>query len=222
MERELIVTADGSHSVRVAPLNITYHSVHGAIRESGHVYIKALAPFLESQQEVRVFEMGFGTGLNALLTYIAAEQKNVFIDYITVEKYPLDITIANRLNYCALLKRPDLQGLLSQLHAQAWEQACLLSSNFRFTKIAGDIQDIALHMPSIDVVYYDAFAPDVQPGLWQPDVFKKLAGWMEPGGVLVTYCSKGVVRRAMQEAGLSVGKLPGPPGKREITRAVKE
>jgi tRNA U34 5-methylaminomethyl-2-thiouridine-forming methyltransferase MnmC len=221
MKKEIIFTSDHSHSIAVPAMNVTYHSTHGAIQESMHVFIEAGYNHIAGNKNgISIFEMGFGTGLNALLTIAAAEKKQQKVYYETVETEPLEASMYSRLNYCKQLNRPDLQPLFELLHGADWNGPVELTPYFSFkknlitlTEFSGDCL--------FDLIYFDAFAPEVQPDLWTTGVFKKLYGLMEPGAVLTTYCSKSIVRKAMAEAGLAVEKIPGPPHKREMVRAAK-
>jgi tRNA U34 5-methylaminomethyl-2-thiouridine-forming methyltransferase MnmC len=222
MKREIIVTKDGSHTVGIPEMNVTYHSHHGAIQESMHVFLEAGFQYklkgLEGEGlPLRVFEMGFGTGLNAFLTAIEAEKRKIKIEFTAVEMHPLSFEEASALNYSAVLGQ---QEIFERLHLCKWGADCVISSYFTLCKEQTDLNQFTSHK-SFDLVYFDAFAPSAQPELWTEAVFKKLFDMMTKGGVLMTYCSKGSVRRAMQAAGFVVSKLPGPPGKREIVRAKK-
>jgi tRNA U34 5-methylaminomethyl-2-thiouridine-forming methyltransferase MnmC len=220
MQQNIFQTEDGSHSIIVPGWNATYHSRHGAIQESLHIFIEAgLKPLLKKNKELSVFEMGFGTGLNALLTIIATESLTTKINYRTAETDPLEIPTASSLNYTKVLERPDLQTQFMQLHESPWESWQIISEKFSLFKQKADITDIKL-TSTFDLIYFDAFDPVTQPDLWTFMVFKKLYNSMREGGVLVTYSSKGIVRRAMNEAGFIVEKLPGPIGKKEIVRAI--
>lgn len=223
MKREIIVTKDGSHTVGLPEMNVTYHSSHGAIQESMHVFIEAGLFYQLSRSgfqglPLHVLEMGFGTGLNAFLTAIEAEHRKIDIHYTAIEKYPLTLEEAGKLNYSGTLGHRDL---FNQLHHCLWENEVAVSPYFTVRKEQTDLQSIAPGR-SFQLVYFDAFAPSAQPELWTEDIFKKLYDMMTEKGILVTYCSKGMVRRAMQAAGFTVTKLPGPPGKREIVRAEKK
>ncbi len=222
MERSIIITKDGSHTIAIPEMQVTYHSHHGAIQESLHVFImaglQAIAPRHDSN--IRIFEMGFGTGLNALLTLAETEQSQQRIHYTTVEKFPLSITEVAGLNYCQQLNRPDLQTVFEKMHECEWEKEIPVTNRFTLKKCQTNLIELVIQQP-VHLVYFDAFAPTAQPELWTPEIFKLVLGWMEPGGVLVTYCSKGDVRRAMQAAGFRVEKLAGPPGKREMVRATR-
>jgi tRNA U34 5-methylaminomethyl-2-thiouridine-forming methyltransferase MnmC len=218
MKREIIVTADGSHSVSSPGNGITYHSTHGALQESMHVFIGAGLNHIAGKDRISVFEMGFGTGLNALLTIAEAEKKQQKIYYETVEADPLEANIYTLLNYCEQLNRPDLQPLLELLHSCDWNVPVEITPYFIFKKHLISLPEFSGNQ-HFDLIYFDAFAPEVQPELWTTAIFKKIYGLMKPNAVLTTYCSKSVVRKAMAEAGLIVTKIPGPPHKREMVRA---
>jgi tRNA U34 5-methylaminomethyl-2-thiouridine-forming methyltransferase MnmC len=167
-----------------------------------------------------VFEMGFGTGLNALLTLIESEKAERIIYYETIELFPLDFEQARSLNYCDTLQRNDLRIEFEQLHNCEWEKETVLTSNFIFKKKRADLLNFETS-ETFDLIYFDAFDPKAQPELWTEQVFNKMFSILNPDGILVTYSSKGNVRRAMQGAGFSIEKIPGPPGKREIVRAYR-
>jgi tRNA U34 5-methylaminomethyl-2-thiouridine-forming methyltransferase MnmC len=226
MERKIILTGDGSHSISVPDLKVAYHSVYGALEESIHVYINAgfYAAAKQNQAEpVRIFEVGFGTGLNALVTLIEAEKNKTKIYYETVEPFPLSKDEVETLNYCKQLNRPDLQIVFEKLHDCKWEQEIAITENFSLKKMKAGLFNlpiaIGITIQQFNLVYFDAFAPNAQPELWTKEVFDKMFSILEPGGILVTYCSKGDVRRAMIAAGFEVEKLKGPPKKREMLRA---
>ena len=221
MKREIFITGDGSHSISVPVLNVAYHSVYGAIQESLHVFINAGyygSSRLQRPDPYKIFEVGFGTGLNALLTLIEAERTKTNIHYETVELYPLAEEEVNELNYCDHIHRPDLKNVFKQLHSCEWEKEVLITENFVFKKKNIDLEN-HLKTQQFNLIYFDAFAPNAQPELWTKEVFDKMYSMLLPGGMLVTYCSKGDVRRAMMAAGFEVEKLQGPPRKREMLRA---
>jgi len=223
MQRNLILTKDGSHTVAVPEMNVTYHSVHGAIQESMHVFIEAGFRFrVESGKTelLHILEMGFGTGLNALLTLIEAEKTYQPVRYTSLELYPLQPEAVQSLNYCEQLGRKDLEAVFSSLHTCEWEKEISITTYFTPEKIKTNLTTYTTAR-LFDIVYFDAFAPSAQPELWTKEVFENLFNMMKEGGILVTYCSKGDVRRAMQAAGFSIEKIPGPPGKREMVRARK-
>ncbi|SFD13778.1 tRNA U34 5-methylaminomethyl-2-thiouridine-forming methyltransferase MnmC [Chitinophaga sp. CF118] len=218
MKRQLYITADGSHTIVLPDMQVTYHSTYGALQESRHIFIQAGLKYVMPKDSINVFEMGFGTGLNALLTVQESIQSRCHVYYQSVELYPLSMEDAEGLNYTTQLN--DSSETFSLLHSSKWEEDIMINPLFTLHKSHDSITHLSVNK-HFHVIYYDAFAPDVQPELWEPVIFEKLYNWLHPGGVLVTYCSKGSVRRTMQSAGLKVEKLPGPPGKREILRAIK-
>jgi tRNA U34 5-methylaminomethyl-2-thiouridine-forming methyltransferase MnmC len=214
MRRELVLTKDGSYTVAIPELQLTYHSKHGAVQESKHVFIQAGLMGLQQQQSViQVFEMGLGTGLNALLTAEVALANQQAVYYTAVEAFPLQLQELEGLNY----NLPNLD----LLHHANWNEPILLNPFFTIVKQACTIQDFT-STGLFHLIYYDAFAPSAQPELWTEAIFLKLYNLLAPKGLLVTYCSKGQVRRNMQAAGFVVEKIPGPPGKREMVRAHKK
>ena len=225
MRREIFITADGSHSIEMPEINVSYHSKHGAIQESMHVFINAglIHCINSAPSAINIFEMGFGTGLNALLTLIEAEKNRRGVYYETVEADPLNASCIDELNYCEQLNRKDLQPLFKKLHTCAWNTATEITSYFSLKKINQSILDLSGQPinQKFNLIYYDAFAPAAQPELWTKEVFEKLFMMLGPEGILVTYCSKGDGRRAMQAAGFVVQKLKGPPGKREMVKCIK-
>ncbi|THU36980.1 SAM-dependent methyltransferase [Niastella caeni] len=225
MQRNLIVTKDGSHSVAIPEWEVSYHSVHGAIQESMHVFIEAGLRYWFGQHTAAsrcvVFEMGFGTGLNALLTILEAKRLQRKVMYETVEAFPLEHSITEQLNYCEALQQPFWQPIFESLHSGEWNNTQAISNFFSFKKVKSLLANYSPGEP-IDIIYYDAFAPAAQPELWTQEVFEQLLNMLSPDGILVTYCSKGDVRRAMLAAGFSVEKIPGPRWKREMLRASRK
>lgn len=221
MQKEIILTGDGSATIKVPALNVCYHSVHGAVQESIHVYLNAgLHSALEKfpNEPLQIFEMGFGTGLNALLTAIEAEKINRDIIYTAVETVPITNDEVEQLNYPAQLGVDE--KIFNQLHTAPWKKDAVINSNFILHKTNVSLLEYSTDK-HFHLIYYDAFAPAAQPELWSEIVFKKLFHLLHTGGILVTYCAKGAVRRAMQAAGFAIKKLPGPPGKREMLQAIK-
>jgi tRNA U34 5-methylaminomethyl-2-thiouridine-forming methyltransferase MnmC len=216
---QLKVTADGSCTLFSSDFGENYHSMHGAYTESMHVFI--LNGFgITDLQSLRILEVGFGTGLNALLTLWETVQTRQKIYYHAVEAYPLGKPIYGQLNYSGL-SGGSQQDFFKELHTCKWNQDNLLTGYFTLHKTLGLIQDISLRGP-YNLVYFDAFSPDRQPDLWTPELFLRIFNSLAPGAVLVTYCAKGQVRRNMQAAGFRTERLPGAPGKREMLRAIKE
>ena len=218
MEREIQITQDGSYTVAIPEMNVTYHSTHGALQESLHIYIQSGLLFALPTiicDTIYVFDMGFGTGLNALLTLIESERLKKKVYYYSVERYPLTIEEAEKLNYDSLL---NTQTLSLQLHRAEWEKEVEITEYFTLFKTCQSL--LTLELPfKFDVIYFDAFAPTIQPDLWSEDVFRQIFNHLNNNGVLTTYSSKVVVRRAMKAAGFIVEKLAGPKGKAEIVRA---
>ncbi|MFW6226823.1 MAG: tRNA (5-methylaminomethyl-2-thiouridine)(34)-methyltransferase MnmD [Bacteroidota bacterium] len=214
---KIIVTRDGSHSLYVPGLNEHYHSVHGAIAESRHIFIRnGLQAF--KKPVIKILETGFGTGLNMLLTFLESQKTRQSIYYETIEKYPVPFHIIQQLNYPAMLNSG--QETFEHMHRAGWNKQISLDRHFVFKKIQGDIKNFTIDT-GIDIIYFDVFAPDVQPDLWEQPIFDRLYKHLNAGGILVTYSAKGIVKRRLQSAGFHVEKLPGPPGKREIIRARK-
>ena len=215
---DIIVTGDGSHTLFVPGLNEHYHSTFGAIRESDHVFIQS-GYQATSVNPARILEMGFGTGLNALLTLMEAERNQRTVYYHSIDKYPLEITQVMRLNYPESLGTS--QAIFQQLHEADWGVPIKITDRFTLFKEEVDLIDLQLTEPC-QLIYHDAFAPDLQPNLWSEEVFKKYYAHLDFGGILVTYSVKGSVKRNLKAAGFRFEKLPGPPGKREICRAWKD
>ena len=221
---EIITTSDGSHSLLNTELNETYHSVHGAIQESIHVFIKHGLAFFEQrnpQPEIRILEVGFGTGLNALLTLQHSLIGSTKILYESLEAYPIEQETISQLNYPKALNFSGSEKYFAQLHQSIWDKKEELTSNFSLLKRYIKIQDIELGSEEFDVIYFDAFAPSKQPELWELTVLRKVEQSMKSGAVFVTYCAKGQLKRDLKSLGLLVETLPGPPGKKEMVRAVK-
>ena len=275
------ITEDGSHTLYVPELNEHYHSTHGAMQESTHIFIREglqhrlllqssgqpeqqlqtelqhgpegqqqLSPeeFLQTSQAINLLEIGFGTGLNALLTLLEAERKGINVCYQSLERYPISFEAAQKLNYPAMLNRFErnktadtpiqsnqndfndaglgnktLEQLFLQLHTSPWEKAVAITPGFTLLKRQIDFSRPVSFIPDrkFDLIYYDAFAPEKQPEMWTQEIFNHLYSLSNQGAILTTYCAKGIVRRMLQTAGFQVERLSGPPGKREILRATK-
>lgn len=232
MKREIIMTEDGSPTIRVAELNETYHSTRGAMEEAAWVYINAglryvaaslarspesgRVPGVDSRPEIRLLEVGFGTGLNALLSRLCPESMQFRLYYEALEKYPLSTEEVCKLHY------GHFDEELSSLHHCSWERPVTLPQAPHFSLCKRQC-DLLEYTPQglFHLVYFDAFAPSVQPELWTEAVFRKIYAAMEPGGVLVTYASAGVVKTALRAAGFSLNRLPGANGKHHMLRAIK-
>jgi len=222
MEQSTIFeTQDGSHSMLSKVYGVSYHSKYGAIQESRHVFIEAGLYFKALQQkEIAVLELGFGTGLNAFLTLLASEKHGWQIHYETIEAYPISIEQAGALNYPVILEVQPLQGLFHQMHTSDWNTIHSLTSAFHFQKVNARFESIA-YQNRFDLIYFDTFPPDTQPELWELPLLQAMYDALRPNGVLVTYCAKGIVKRRLKNVGFQVESPPGPPGKREMTRAIK-
>ena len=226
---ELVVTSDGSHSLRFPAVGEGYHSVHGAMSEAVHVYIApCFEPQAKANPSVEVLEVGFGTGLNTFLTLCKSMEYGVAVNYTAVETYPLVEELYSRLNYPEVYKKLygndlglDLEPLFLKLHTAEWGREVAVTPNFRLTKIRGMVQEVVLPANTFHCVYYDAFAPQYQPELWTADLFARIVAAMCDGALLTTYCCKGDVKRALKANGLKITKLPGFANKREMLSAVK-
>lgn len=204
------ITDDGSATLRSPHHGDTYHSTRGAVGEARHVFIEAGFNAVNGE---KILEIGFGTGLNAWLTLQEAEKSGRRVDYTAIELYPVSEDVAAKLGYT------DDDRFMT-LHRAPWEEWVEVDKNFSLRKIHADLVKIQ-NLDTFDVVYFDAFAPDTQPEMWTQDVFARIFAAMAPGGVLVTYCSKGDVRRAMAAVGFAVERLPGALGKRHMLRGAK-
>lgn len=218
-------TSDGSLTFYIPEIDEHYHSTNGAVVEANHVYLQeALSHYYhhragDEKQPIRILEVGFGTGLNAFLTLIKAEELGIPVYFTTLELYPLSTDQIKMLNYPAQIA-PDKVTDYEALHTAAWDHLVNISTFFSIEKREMDLVNQSLD-GVFDVVYFDAFAPDKQPEMWSDAIYKKIFDVVSPGGVLTTYCAKGVVRRGFQSAGFAMERIPGPPGKREMLRATK-
>lgn len=223
MKRHIITTADGSKTIQIEEWNEQYHSIHGAIQEAKHVFIKHGLLFcynnLNVQNQLSILEIGFGTGLNTFMTVLKSNDLSVDINYTGIEAYPVPFDEVQLLNYADLLD-PDSKYCFDSIHQANWEEWTVITPIFKLQKQKKFFQNIE-DQNVYDLIYFDAFGARVQPDLWTVDMFKRMYTALKTNGVLVTYSAKGSVRRAMQDVGFVIERLKGPPGKREMLRAIK-
>jgi len=215
----IIKTSDGSDTIYVPDLNEHYHSVHGAVQESIHIFIRSGFEYCKADP-VNIFEVGFGTGLNVLLTAISSLKDERKVNYTTIEKYPLDDSIINSLNHQNFAGEMGKE-IYQSIHSAPWNGKENICKNFYLTKINGDFTIIPL-TGKYNLIYFDAFGPDKQPEMWTIEMFIKITNIIDKNGLFVTYSAKGDVKRNLRSCGFEVTLLPGPPGKRQIIRAVKK
>lgn len=227
MKRKIITTADGSKTIQIEDWDEQYHSKHGALQEAQYVFVKqGLQHFVNAQtnnewdRKLAVLEMGFGTGLNALLTAVASEKLNLNIHYVGVEAYPVSTPEIEQLDYAKLVGKTD-EELFQDMHKHDWEVFHEITPAFNLQKRQQFFNNIT-DINAFNIIYFDAFGARVQPELWTPEIFSKMYDALKPGGVLVTYAAIGKVKRAMKDLGLAVERLEGPPGKRHMLRATKK
>jgi tRNA U34 5-methylaminomethyl-2-thiouridine-forming methyltransferase MnmC len=223
----LLLTEDGSHTLLNEQWQVTYHSKFGALQEAETVYISAgfkhlLNKLLGENPQLSVLEMGLGTGLNAFMTYIQAiKYPHIKIKYTGVDAFPISSETAAQLNYPEALGLTEFQNIFTALHQPTDEEWQTLNQNFLFRRINADFQSIDFGNQLFDLIYYDAFAPNAQPELWDENMMRKIYNLLRPNGVMTTYCAKGDFKRLLRAIGFVVEALPGPKGKREMTRATK-
>ncbi len=218
----IITTGDGSHSLVNEDLKETYHSTHGALQESSHVFIKHGLQFWseKAKESARVLEIGFGTGLNALLALSFAETQQLPVYYESLETYPLPEEIYRQLNYPVMMGSSQLTAPFQLMHEAEWDQEVAINNYFRFQKKRTSVHAYTAATP-FHVIFFDAFAPSKQANMWTPEVMKNMHRHLVTGGILVTYCAQGQFKRNLKEAGFVVETLQGPPGKKEMVRGVK-
>ncbi|MEO9570084.1 MAG: tRNA (5-methylaminomethyl-2-thiouridine)(34)-methyltransferase MnmD [Polaribacter sp.] len=216
MKREILITSDGSTTINLPDLNEQYHSKNGSINESYHVFIESGLRQITSDK-VSILEIGFGTGLNCFITYLEAKRE---IDYVGVEAYPVTEEEVEKMNFISVLKAEKEAAIFKEIHKVSWEEKNQISDIFSLTKRKQFFEDIE-DKDAFNLIYFDAFGARVQPQLWTVEIFQKMFNSLKENGILVTYSAKGSVRRAMIEVGFTVERLPGPPGKREMLRAIK-
>lgn len=214
---ELKKSNDGSHTLFVPELNEHYHSIHGAYNESQHVFIEAGLNEIQ-KNEFKIFEVGFGTGLNAYLTLNWTKNKHCSIQYHSIEKFPVPLEIVEQLNYPELVDGDSAD--FRKLHDCEWNQQQKITPQFFLNKIHDDLTTYR-HQHKYDLIFFDAFAPEKQEEMWHENIFTQLFESLNEGGLLTTYCAKGIIKRRLKSVGFQVDSIPGPPGKREMIRAIK-
>ena len=220
MKREIRITQDGSTTIYLPDWEENYHSKHGAIQEAQHVFIKNGLALFENRS-ISILEIGFGTGLNAFITFLESKKRNQTINYVGVEAYPVPAAEIAQMNYVQELTAFDFASIFKEIHSCNWEEKIQLDANFEITKQQKFFNEIN-DSQKFDLIYFDAFGYRVQPELWSTAIFQKMFDALKPNSVLVTYAARGVVKRSMIEVGFRVEKLAGPPGKREMFRAFKD
>jgi len=220
MKRKIFITTDGSSSFFLPDLGETYHSKHGAIQEAYHVFIRNGLDLFPDNSKISILEIGLGTGLNCFITYLESQRRKLTIFYDGVEAYPLKAEEVIQLNYIKELNAGEISDIFETIHSIPWGEIYKISDSFYLKKRKQFFKNIE-DKNRFDLIYFDAFGANVQPELWTVEIFKKMFDSLKNKGALVTYSAKGSVRRAMQEVGFTVERLPGPPGKREMLRGIK-
>ena len=215
---QIITTSDGSHTIFVPELDEHYHSVHGAVQESNYIFIENGFNFCTADP-VNIFEVGFGTGLNALLTAIKCREGNRLVNYTSIEKYPLEQNIISSINHAKFAGEAGLE-IYNLIHSSVWNESVNICKNFNLKKINADFTSV-IPAGKFDLIYFDAFGPDKQPEMWSKEMFEVIASVTNNNGVFITYSAKGEVKRNLKACGFDVTLLPGPPGKRQIIKAIK-
>ena len=224
MKKEIIVSKDGSHTLSIPEMNETYHSIHGALTESRHVFIAmGIDQLPEEQNEIKVFEVGFGTGLNAMTSLEWLEnQPKKKITYHSIEAFPVDLEIIKQLNYASLFDFKDAANFYDKMHEVDWDEGMAISVQFQLQKIHNKLEGYSLEDNFYDCIYFDAFAPNKQGEMWEMSILEKCYKALATGGRFVTYCAKGQLKRDLKAIGFEVIMVAGPPGKREMTTAIKK
>lgn len=221
VDDKVFITDDGSHSMFSEKHGVSYHSKYGAIQETEHVFINAAFrhQLSSSPSSLTILDIGFGTGLNAYMTLLEANQHQVKVNYTGIEAYPISMETVQTLNYAEFLQQDNY--IFRKLHQVTWNEVHTLSAFFGFIKNKKRFEDLNFEN-QFDIIYFDAFAPNAQPELWEEVILQKMFDALKVNGVLTTYCAKGIVKRTLKKVGFTIEAIPGPPGKREMTRAIKK
>jgi tRNA U34 5-methylaminomethyl-2-thiouridine-forming methyltransferase MnmC len=219
MKREIITTSDGSKTIFLPDWNEQYHSKHGAVQEAMHVFIKN-GFYNVAKEQINILEIGFGTGLNAFITFLEIQNSTKKVKYTGVDHYPIPNEELEQLNHLSMLDAQKFEKEYHKLQTCNWEEEIAISENFTLKKSAERFENLR-YQKEFDLIYFDAFGPRVQPDLWTEEIFQNMFNALTAAGTLVTYCAKGSVRRTLQTIGFEIERLPGPPGKREMLRATK-
>ncbi|MBI2257492.1 MAG: tRNA (5-methylaminomethyl-2-thiouridine)(34)-methyltransferase MnmD [Flavobacteriia bacterium] len=217
-KKEIVQTKDGSNTIFLPEINEHYHSHHGAIQESKHVFILNGLDYFKNVKDLKILEIGFGTGLNALLTYLYSQNKSIF--YNGIEAFPLEMDLYSSLNFSTLIENLKVE-IIEKIQLSEWNKEIEISPTFTLFKTNQKIQEYTLNNEMYDLIYFDAFGPRVQAEMWSNEILNKMYNSLKKGGIFVTYCAKGQVKRDLKAQGFFVETLEGPPGKREMTRAIK-
>ncbi|KAA3649628.1 MAG: SAM-dependent methyltransferase [Bacteroidetes bacterium] len=222
MKKELVITKDGSNSFYIKEIDEHYHSINGSIAESEHIFIRSgLLEIGKKLNSINLLEVGMGTGLNVLKTALALQKSELKVNYTALEAYPLSWEETSQLNYTELIQEENAKTYFQLIHQSEWNKSVEINECLKLLKVNKKLEEMEFNS-AFDLIYFDAFAPEKQAEMWTAEIFAKLYDSMTTGGILVTYCVKGVVRRTLQAVGFQLEKLPGPiGGKREILRAMK-
>ncbi len=218
---EVRITADGSTTLYRKDIDETYHSHHGALQEARHVFIQEGLCKKRDLPEIKILEIGLGTGLNALLNYLFALDHDLKIEYHGLEAFPLSAEIMQKVNYAQVIPDSRVAEAFQKLHEEAWNEKFQWSEQFEMLKIHNELQSFKVNTDFYDIIYFDAFGPRAQEEMWDFSNLEKLHQALKPKGILVTYCAKGSFKRNLKALGFQLENVPGPPGKREMTRAIK-
>lgn len=222
---EIFETKDGSHSLLLPEMNETYHSTHGAKTESNYVFIDKGLRYYRSinpdHEVVRILEIGFGTGLNPWLTALEAGAEKIKVEFTSLEKFPLEPEVTSQLNY-ADTHDADSKRIFKKIHESTWDMSEQVTGYFSLKKMNTDIHTFLGGAEMFDIIYFDAFAPSKQPDMWTPKVLEKMYSLLSSQGVFTTYCAQGQFKRDLKSVGFIIEELEGPPGKKEMTRGIKQ